>query len=191
MEQKDLQVLEAEAQKFCQANSINFDKLIELKKIGGHKQYHLEGDAFTHTLLVWDAARERFHGEKICNLMEKVALLHDIGKIYTAQPDAEFGNVYPNHSPKGAEVLENFYSTMNKDFSTIRWYVRNHIKPLFWKEWKDATKIFPATNDTYLYNLGKLGLCDLEGSKPLNMRDWQQNHKLLEKIVLDLEIRNL
>ena len=77
----------------------------KLKQIGGHKQFHLEGDAFYHTMLVVKAAERKF-GKG--HFMVLVALLHDIGKIYTSVCNGENDWSYPHHSDGGAKRLGNF-----------------------------------------------------------------------------------
>lgn len=140
----------------------------KLKGIGGHKVYHLEGNAYEHTMRVIKEARSMFPSEP---LMWRVAALHDIGKIYTSIEQGPDDWVYPDHALCGSfkGILCKFISLEDDDFERIQWYIRNHIKPLFWKgdEWKE-TKC-PA--GCSVRNLARLAVCDIRGSLSLESQD--------------------
>lgn len=130
----------------------NFQKLIE---IGGGKRFHNEGNAFVHTMLVFNRACDMFDDYDL----QLAALLHDVGKVYTGKQKEDGDWEYPNHSVVGAERLLEFMPDGFDDYPNlekVRFYVRNHIKPLFWKE-------YPELNDDNV-NLAKLAICDLMGS---------------------------
>jgi len=140
----------------------------KLANIGGHKVYHLEGDAFTHTKLVVEAACDHFGGDPF---MMKVAALHDIGKIYTGIKHGEGDWEYPDHAQCGAfrGILSKFIPEDDPDFKDIQWYIKNHIKPLFWRG-KDmaveAAKVLrdaPSARCT-IRGLAGLAICDIRGS---------------------------
>ena len=177
--QKSLKIMETKIEEkkieeiflseLCEKFNVNYDRLSQLQKIGGQKQYHREGDALRHTYLVVLNAMAFFGSDQ---LMIKIALLHDVGKIHTGvqKPDGDWG--YPNHSGVGAEKLGEFYSPTNSDFATVKWYVKNHIKPMFW-HWDDgnllreeiAKVMKTAPNeDCTISNLCGLVLCDITGS---------------------------
>ena len=142
----------------------------KLSKIGGHKVYHLEGNALQHTQLVVSAAERRF-GKG--HFMVLVALLHDIGKIYTSVCNGPDDWSYPHHSDGGAKRLSNFISEDMPEFKAIQWYIFNHIRPLFWMgkdmntEIELILKSVPEDGKSYcnISWLRDLALCDLEGSK--------------------------
>lgn len=142
---------------------LNTPEFKKLKTIGGHKVYHLEGNAYDHTMLVWEAAKKMF-GEG--HFMTLVALLHDIGKIYTSVCNGPGDWTYPNHAKGGAENLDKF---LDRDedpelFDAVQWYLANHIKPLFWKPGKiDFSR---GVNDLCKAGwLRDLALCDIAGSE--------------------------
>lgn len=146
------------------------DEFQKLKNIGGHKKYHLEGDAFYHTMLVVDAAEKKF-GKG--HFMVLVALLHDIGKIYTSVCNGENDWSYPHHSDGGAMRLGNFLPESMPEFYAIQWYIYNHIRTLFWIDSSDLVAEFKkilskapkrCRHLCRLAWLRDLGLCDLEGS---------------------------
>lgn len=137
----------------------------KLELIGGHKVYHLEGNALVHSQMVYEEACRLFDGDP---LMTRVAALHDIGKIYTAIKRGENDWVYPDHALCGSfrGVLCKFISEDDPDFETIQWYIANHIKPLFWKEKGIDERILyraPSEKCT-IRNLAGLALCDVRGS---------------------------
>lgn len=159
----------------------------KLSEIGGHKVYHLEGNAYEHSLLVYEASKKRFPADP---LMQKVALLHDIGKLYTGICHGPDDWEYPNHSVEGskAEVLGKFIPKTDPDFQKIQWYIRYHIKPLFWNSPADAKKLvnLGMPDGCSVKNLAGLVLCDLEGSycvqDPKIQEDQKRKTELLNKI---------
>lgn len=144
----------------------SFQKLTD---IGGGKRYHNEGNAFVHTMIVFKHACDIFPDDFD---MQMVALLHDVGKVYTGRKKEDGDWEYPYHSVVGAETLlefapDDFY--LYPGLEKIRFYVRNHIKPLFWDEYPELTE--------ENVNLAKLAICDLLGSYPENRA--ANNEKIL------------
>jgi len=143
-------------------------EFLKLATIGGHKVFHLEGDALTHTKLVVHEAFEHFGGDPF---MMKVATLHDVGKIYTSIKHGENDWEYPDHAQCGAfrGVLSKFIPEADPDFKDIQWYIRNHIKPLYWRgkdldaEFAKVMRDAPSPRCT-VKNLAGLALCDIRGS---------------------------
>lgn len=152
------------------------EEFLKLANIGGHKKYHQEGDALIHTLNVVASAGVMFNDDP---LMVKIAALHDIGKIYTSICHGEDDWEYPDHAMCGSfrGILSKFVPESDPDFPVIQWYIRNHIKPLFWMD-KDPeqavaeresllkqreAKMHPEKCKISL--LSQLALCDIDGSK--------------------------
>ena len=151
-------------------------EFFRLEEIGGHKQYHLEGNALEHTLLVFYAACDMFPRNW---QMQRVALLHDVGKIYTSIRKGEDDWEYPDHSTCGAlrGILCKFIPLNDPHFIDYQWIIRNHIKPLFWQKngvnadtnpWEESKLDKSLAN---LDNLRKLAICDLKGSHSVNGND--------------------
>jgi hypothetical protein len=151
------------------ANGIQKEPYMQLEKIGGHKTYHLEGNALEHSYLVWKASREIFPENR---LMQKVALLHDIGKIYGSIQLGENDWIYPDHSTIGScrGVLCKFIPLELPNFKEIQWMIKNHIKPLFWKKngisFDSVEGLDPKICSAK--NLALLAVCDLMGSQTVN-----------------------
>ena len=152
---------------------INPAEYMKLATIGGHKLYHLEGNALEHSLLVYYASCNIFNGNWD---MQRVALLHDIGKIYTSIRKADDDWEYPDHSVCGSfkGILCKFIDINDPHFIDYQWLIRNHIKPLFWRKngvnvdtnpWEKNKLDSKLSN---LDNLRKLAICDLIGSSPLD-----------------------
>lgn len=148
----------------------------KLANIGGHKLYHLEGNALEHSLLVYYAACEVFrdYHYSVRFYMQRAALLHDIGKIYTSIEKSEGDWEYPDHSTCGAlkGILCKFIDINDSHFVDYQWLIRNHIKPLFWRKngvnvdtnpW-EKNKLDRSISN--IDNLRRLAICDLMGSKP-------------------------
>lgn len=148
---------------------INPQEFFRLEEIGGHKKYHLEGNALEHTMLVYYAACDMFPFNWE---MQRAALLHDIGKIYTSIKKGEDDWEYPDHSTCGSfrGVLGKFISLDDPHFVDYQWLIRNHIKPLFWRKTGTNLDTNPWEKDKLdpklanIDNLRKLAICDLKGS---------------------------
>lgn len=141
-------------------NSAEFNKLAN---IGGHKVYHLEGSALKHSFMVLDEARQLMPEDEE---MQLVALLHDVGKIYTSVCNGPDDWTYPGHAKAGAENLGKFIPESLPEYKEIKWYIANHIKPLFWRG-KDLRKEISAMNcpeGCSVVKLAKLTICDILGS---------------------------
>lgn len=130
----------------------------QLQKIGGGRQYHQEGSAFVHSLLVFNNSFEFWQNSP----MNIIALLHDIGKIYTGRQKENGDWEYPNHAASGAAHLLEFLPVELEDntwfCNEAVYYISNHIKPLFWEQ-----KGYPE-KDGRTINLAKLAICDLKSS---------------------------
>ena len=142
-----------------------------LTPVKGHKIYHLEGDAWEHTLLVMGCAQSPL--EKLCYL------LHDIGKAECHVEDKEGWCTYPNHARGGAEILHEFIEREEDPtlFDTLHWVIGNHIKTLFLygnrsepdKLRKDITKLLKSIPEGVDKSLAmslllRLGVADIRGS---------------------------
>lgn len=149
-----------------------------LRRIGGHKIYHQEGNALRHTILVWRASKKIFRNDP---MMQLVALLHDIGKIITSQRSGKGNWTYPNHSMAGGIILSEFIPESYENYHLIKWYIENHIKPLFWKSEEDALHL-RVPEGASLKNLARLALCDLCGSHAIAEVDNTELIKLLRRI---------
>lgn len=165
-------------EKLCNLFGINYSEYIKLQNIGGHKKYHLEGNALTHSIMVYDAMHKMFPGN---STMQLVALLHDVGKIYTSIQLSEDDWEYPDHSTCGAfrGILCKFIAQDRLKFKEIQWLIRNHIKPLFWKQ--KGINADPTTGlDGKICNLSNLrwlAVADLKGSITANP---QENEELID-----------
>lgn len=158
-------------------NPYEFLKLIT---IGGHKEYHLEGDALKHTEFVWLCAIKTW-GED--HFMTEIALLHDIGKIYSSIENSTNDWSYPDHSTIGSlkGVLSKFIPVTHPLFPVYQWYIGNHIKPLFWQKSGNINySPKPKGFEDYctVENLAKLALCDIKGSHSKTPQEELQSYLL-------------
>ena len=151
-------------------NVLQLPEFQKLREIGGHKVYHLEGDAYTHTMLVMMHAIKLFG---IDSLMVLVALLHDVGKIYTSVCHGPGDWSYPNHAKAGAENLDKFLPISHPEFFRVQWYIANHIKPLFWRDKDLGEAIFNmhVPEGCSIVTLVELAICDILGSKSVEPQD--------------------
>lgn len=136
------------------------------KGIAKNPSYHDEGNALIHTMMVY-LVYLHIHpttDENELRIMAKVCLLHDVGKITTwcINPLGQVG--YPNHAKEGADKLATYLDESDEDFDTIKWYLENHIKPLFWKS--KGINTTPAVNKNCRLDwLVYLALSDIQGSE--------------------------
>jgi hypothetical protein len=95
-----------------------------------------------------------------------VALLHDVGKIYTGIEHGPNDWNYPNHAKVGAAKLGNFLPLDYPQFSAIQWYIANHIKPLFWrdKDLREEIAKLQVPEGCSVIALAELAICDIQGS---------------------------
>lgn len=161
--------------KVLQDYKINPEEYMKLSNIGGCKRYHQEGNALKHSLLVWEASQAIFPDSWH---MQRVALLHDIGKIYTSIEKSPGEWEYPDHSICGSlrGILCKFINQNEECFTAYQWLIRNHIKPLFW-QYKGVNCDSPYGLDLDLCNLNNLRLlaiCDLMGSEAENKEEQEE-----------------
>jgi len=142
----------------------------KLREIGGHRVYHLEGDALTHTMRVALFAAEEFGATSFDVLL---ALLHDVGKIYSSVCHGPNDWTYPGHAKAGADNLDKFLPTSHPDFSKVQWYIANHIKPLFWrgKDIGEEIAKLQVPEGCSIITLLDLVICDVLGSKSVEPQD--------------------
>lgn len=141
-------------------NSVEFNKL---SKIGKHKVFHQEGNALQHSLLVAEEALIEFHNDYT---MQLVALLHDIGKIYSSVQNGPDDWIYPGHAKAGAENLDKFIPESLPEYKEIEWYIANHIKPLYWRgrNLKEEISSLNCPEECSVIKLAQLAICDIQGS---------------------------
>lgn len=111
--------------------SLWFPEIEQLIGIPQHAKYHMEGDVWTHTMMVVDAMAA--FREKSSNKMGIMisALVHDFGKIVaTDEKDGVF-HAY-NHETLGLPIIREFLHRLTRDNNLVR-YVLNmaeyHMKP--------------------------------------------------------------
>ena len=127
-------------------------------------------------------------------MMQCVALLHDIGKILVGRQKDDGDWEYPDHSIVGAEMLEIFIDPTYIRFKEMQWFIRNHIKPLFWRNKgltrEQALKTLSEhpsgeiTENTF-NNLIDLVICDLQGSIPADYVDSVETINYLRSLKYD------
>lgn len=169
---------------------IHSGEFLKLADIGGCRRYHQEGNALTHTFLVYLESQKMFPDNL---MMQCVALLHDIGKILVGRQKDDRDWEYPDHSIVGAEMLEIFIDPTYVRFKEMQWFIRNHIKPLFWRN-KGLTREqalatltpYPGNNiEDAFDNLIDLVICDLQGSIPADYADTVETINYLRGLKYD------
>jgi|GEM_PF-547067 len=99
-----------------------------LKNLKQPREYHREGDAFQHTLMLLD------HLPVNAGLRLKLAaLFHDLGKAETQKISEEGKITFHGHARKSAELVEAIVSRFhfpNKLTKEVGWLVENHMFPI-------------------------------------------------------------
>lgn len=153
--------------RFLESSIKNSEEFKKLALIGKHKIYHQEENALVHTYMVYKEAAVMFHDDYE---MQLVALLHDIGKIYSSVQHGPDDWTYPNHAKAGAEHLDLFIPHI-PEYEHIKWYIANHIRPLYWRTKEDLKEEFRYMNcpeGCSVIKLAQLALCDINGSVSLD-----------------------
>ena len=134
--------------------SPEFTNLLALKSVPQDPINHPEGDAFTHTMMVVNTAREIANRENLSpedkNILVISALLHDIGKVKNTQVELQNGTLIPHteyeenihgpikniraygHDNVSMEDINPILSTLNLDEQTkqkILLLINLHMKP--------------------------------------------------------------
>ena len=108
-----------------------FAELEALIGIRQNPKYHAEGDAYTHTMMVLDAAAS-FRG-KVQNktAFMLAALCHDLGKAVSTECESGFFHAY-GHEEKSALLADSLLRRLTSEKALIK-YVKNltalHMKP--------------------------------------------------------------
>ena len=108
-----------------------FSEVADLIGVPQNPRFHTEGDVWTHTMLVLDAAAQyRDRADRPLGLMLG-ALTHDFGKPATTELDSGRYHAY-GHEEAGAALAERFLRRLTNETALIE-YVSNltalHMKP--------------------------------------------------------------
>lgn len=103
-------------------------ELTHLKNLRQPKEFHSEGDAFHHTMMLLDHLPE-----KASLRLKLAALFHDLGKAET-QKISESGKItFHGHDKKSVEIIQQIASRFRmpaKLTEEVSWLVQNHMIPL-------------------------------------------------------------
>lgn len=94
----------------------HFPELRAIQGVEQNPEWHPEGDVFTHTCLVCNAAEQIATREKLSERDRAVlvfaALCHDFGKAPTTTTDEQGRTVSPRHEKVGIELAQSFLERM-------------------------------------------------------------------------------
>lgn len=147
-----------------------FDEAEQLIGVPQHSRYHMEGDVWTHTMMVLDeAAKRRETAEKPLYFMLS-ALVHDFGKIKSTKFIKGDYHAY-GHEKEGLLAVKQFLGRITNE-NSLTAYVLNmtelHMKPRVLAADNSSVK---ATNKMFFSaksprDLIQLALCDALGKLP-------------------------
>jgi putative nucleotidyltransferase with HDIG domain len=142
-----------------------FSVLADLKKAKQNPQFHPEGSAFDHTMLVLDEAVSVKNESSDPRAFMWAALLHDIGKPGTTKVRRGKITSY-DHDRLGARMAREFLEefSVGEDFekrveSLVRW----HMQPLFVVKDLPFADIRSMREQTDIKEVALLGMCDRMG----------------------------
>ncbi len=104
---------------------IVFPEVAKLKNLAQPREYHREGDAWRHTLLVL----ENLPASASLRL-KLAALFHDIGKALTQDRDKKGKITFYGHAKKGAELINLIAKRLRlprRLAEEVSWLVENHM----------------------------------------------------------------
>ena len=108
-----------------------FGEVADLIGVPQNPRFHTEGDVWTHTMLVLDAAAQyRSRAERPLGLM-LAALTHDFGKPATTEHESGKFHAY-GHEEAGAALAERFLKRLTSETALIDYVVNLtalHMKP--------------------------------------------------------------
>lgn len=160
-----------------------FYELEQLIDVPQNTNYHKEGDAWAHTMLVLDeAAKIRDNVKNPLGFM-LAALTHDLGKSAATEIKDGIAHAY-RHEEKGLPLVESFMKRLTNENNLIK-YVMNmarlHMKPNITAGAKSSIK---ATNKMFdesdePLDLIALSQCDGLGKLPRDEKVLSENKKFL------------
>lgn len=136
--------------------------------------YHKEGDAYTHTMMVLDEAAKRRDNAKNRLGFMLSALCHDFGKAVSTTV-SEDGTVHSySHETEGLPIVKGFMERFSDD-SKLTEYVLNmtklHMEPNIManarSKIKKTNRLFDSSAEPY--DLILLSICDGHGKIPQNI----------------------
>ncbi len=144
----------------------------ELEPLIGLEQdpiYHAEGDVWTHTMLVLDAAAElRSRAENPYGFM-LAALVHDLGKAVSTSREGNRVHSY-GHEEKGIPLVRAFVARLSAERKLMKYVselVRHHMRPNMLASFNSSVKktnaMFDAVSDPVALIL--LAAADVRGQR--------------------------
>ena len=137
--------------------------------------YHAEGDAWTHTMLVLDAAAELRDGAEDPFGFMLAALVHDIGKPLCTEKEGERVHSY-GHEEKGIPVARALISRISAEKRLMRYVlslVEHHMRPntlaAFNSSVKKTNAMFDSVPDPMALLL--LATADIRGQRGAGVGD--------------------
>lgn len=169
----------------CDVLQVLFPDIYRLKTALEAYQWHPEGDAYEHTMLVLEQACSYKGGKEFNLTLRMCALTHDLGKGVTPRDKLP---KHHGHEIKGVSVVKNFCNSVgvpakirDRCMKVTRYHMNMHkLKELNSKTVVRMFNGLGAKNDhdivNYLYFLGK---CDARGRKGCSTIDVTDKNLLI------------
>lgn len=177
---------------------LNIEDFRKLSAIKQCKKWHKEMDVLTHSISVMkemknyilNAEKTRIFKENEILILLMSSILHDIGKVKTTLFSVEkLDWSSKNHDIVGYEIIKDMFSDDDNDLvETIAWFVKYHMKPLYWSEeyanidfkneikkcYDDSLKCGKYKDIATFKNLITLKIMDNKGAIFLEYDNWKE-----------------
>lgn len=185
----------------------DFCKLSAIKQ---SKKWHKEMDVLTHSISVMkemkcyilEEEKKRIFLENEVMILLLSAVLHDIGKVRTTLFSLEKRDwTSKNHDIIGSEMIKDMFSDDDIDLvETIAWFVKYHMKPLYWSEeysnidfktevkkcYEDSLKCGKYKNIANFNNLITLKIMDNKGAIFTEYDNWKEKLDFIKMQIKEL-----
>lgn len=160
-------------QKLLEEGNLNeypFTMIRDMKETPQEPKHHPEGNVWNHVMMVLDRAAKYRVLSKDKRVFMWAALLHDIGKFPTTKLRKGRITSY-DHDKIGEQMSIDFLKCFTEDKETIykiSKLIRYHMHSLFILNKLPFANISKMVEETSLYELGLLSLCDRLGRGGIN-----------------------
>ncbi len=161
-----------------------FTMLSNLKNTQQSPTHHPEGNVWNHTMLVIDAAALTKMKSSDVRVFMWAALLHDIGKPDTTRNRKGKITSY-DHDKLGAEMTIKFLEQFNEDkafIEKVAALVRWHMQILFVVKSLPFADVKSMKEQTSVYDVALLGLCDRLGRLGADRKREEENIRIFLEI---------
>ncbi|ADL53547.1 HD domain-containing protein [Clostridium cellulovorans] len=160
-----------------------FNLISELAKAEQNPQYHPEGNALIHTLMVVDNAAKVREKSSDRRVLMWASLLHDIGKGPTTRLKKGRWTAY-DHDKVGKDLTIKFLESFNleQEFITkVAAMVRWHMQTLFVMKKLPFQELEQMVKEVEIDEIALLSFCDRTGRTKMTKEDINKTEETIEQ----------